>query len=73
MSLPREIRSVIASLFRDGDRRTSACWIGLDRRLLSHGVSLPHRWLSPSVAPESFELQFLYHHADQNVLPEPSL
>jgi hypothetical protein len=41
MSLSRESRSVIASLFRGGDRRTSACWIGLDRQLLSHGISLP--------------------------------
>jgi hypothetical protein len=41
MSLPCGGTSVIASLFRDGDRRNRTCWIGLDRLLLSHGISLP--------------------------------
>jgi hypothetical protein len=41
MSLPCGSTSVIASLFRDGDRRNTTSWIGLDRRLLNHGISLP--------------------------------
>jgi hypothetical protein len=33
--------SVIASWVHDGDRHDRACWIGRDRWLLSHGISLP--------------------------------
>jgi len=39
---------VIASWVHDGDRRNRACWIGWDRRLLSHGISLPDGWLCSS-------------------------